>query len=81
MNKLAAQIEQMTSDQFYQFVTALCKAYLDPVHAAGACYCWECKNNPGLKTRTKGMLWCRQWRKEVKPDDFCSSGEPKEAGE
>lgn len=44
MNKLAAQIEQMTSDQFYRFVMALCKAYLDPIHAAGACYCRECKH-------------------------------------
>lgn len=51
---------------------------INPVHAAGACYCRECKNNPDLKTRTKGMLWCRQWHKEVKQDDFCSYGERRE---
>lgn len=74
MNELAAQIEQMTPDQFYQFVTALCKAYSDPVHAAGACYCWECANYK-LKNGTK---WCTLHMIRMHTDDFCSYGEPKE---
>ena len=40
--------------------------------------CKDCKNNPDLKTRTKGMLWCRKWRNEVNKTDFCSYGERKE---
>ena len=37
--------------------------------------CRECKHNPELKTRAKGMLWCRKWQKEVRKTDFCSYGE------
>lgn len=40
--------------------------------------CRDCKNNPDLKTRTKNMLWCRKWQKEVRKTDFCSYGERKE---
>lgn len=40
--------------------------------------CKECKNNPDLKTGTKGMLWCRKWQKEVRKTDFCSYGKRKE---
>lgn len=40
--------------------------------------CKDCKNNPDLKTRTKNMLWCRKWQKEVRKTDFCSYGERKE---
>ena len=40
--------------------------------------CKDCKNNPGLKTKTKDMLWCRKWQKEVRKTDFCSYGERKE---
>lgn len=45
---------------------------VDPVHAAGACYCRECK----------WIEKCMHHKEEeggiFGPDDFCSSGEPKE---
>lgn len=37
--------------------------------------CKDCKSNPNIKTLTKGMLWCRKFRAEVHPNDFCSYGE------
>lgn len=63
---------------------------IDPVHAAGVCYCWECKNyHPDVG-------WCdelsffydrdgdpcapyesTEW-KMFSENDFCSNGEPKE---
>lgn len=51
---------------------------IDPVHAAGGCYCWECKY------RTKDTQWTRAGfcgRRDAGPmmiacpDDYCSRGE------
>lgn len=50
---------------------------IDPVHAAGGCYCRECRHS-------LIDLSCRQYRicmkrpvcyRRVLPDDFCSRGE------
>lgn len=49
---------------------------IDPIHAAGGCYCRECKyrNDHGH---------CAHPRHEILPttypNDFCSYGEPREA--
>ena len=40
--------------------------------------CKDCKSNPNIKTLTKGILWCRKFRAEVHPNDFCSYGERKQ---
>lgn len=40
--------------------------------------CGECAKSPDIGTRTKGMRWCRNFRSEVKPADFCSQFEPKD---
>lgn len=40
--------------------------------------CGECAKSPDIGTKTKGMRWCRNFRKEVKADDSCSYFEPKE---
>jgi hypothetical protein len=40
--------------------------------------CKDCKSNPNIKTLTKGMFWCRKFRAEVHPNDFCSYGERKQ---
>ena len=62
MDELVLQMEKMIPG----------KAYLDPIHAAGACYCWECK----------WIEKCMHHKEEeggiFGPDDFCSYGEPKE---
>lgn len=53
---------------------------IDPVHAAGGCYCWECEY------RTKDTRWTRAGfcgRRDagsmmmVRPDDFCNRGKRK----
>ena len=40
--------------------------------------CSQCVNNPRIGTKTKGMVWCRKFRSEMRPDDFCSYGERRE---
>lgn len=49
--------------------------FIDPVHAAGGCYCWECKYWGVFLGGKEGS--CRRvgvliWRND---DDFCSRGE------
>ena len=46
---------------------------VDPVHAAGGCYCGECRK----AEYDGGYIWCRG--NAVKPNDFCSFGQRKEA--
>lgn len=46
---------------------------IDPVHAAGACYCWECRNYN--KPR---LGWCSHHMDRENPDDFCSWGKRRE---
>ena len=38
--------------------------------------CKDCKKNPDFqKTSGKHMVWCRQWRCEVRDTGYCSYGE------
>lgn len=46
---------------------------IDPVHASGACYCWECRNYN--KPR---LGWCSHHMDRENPDDFCSWGQRRE---
>ena len=46
---------------------------IDPVHAAGACYCRECRNYN--KPR---LGWCSHHMDRENPDDFCSYGQRRE---
>lgn len=46
---------------------------IDPVHAAGACYCRECRNYN--KPR---LGWCSHHMDRENPDDFCSWGKRRE---
>ena len=48
-------------------------ATIDPVHAAGACYCRECRNYN--KPR---LGWCSHHMDRENPDDFCSYGQRRE---
>lgn len=56
---------------------------IDPVHAAGACYCRECEHST-ITTGYNGYgRFCTIWGREfqpVKDNDFCSLGK-KKAGE
>ena len=56
---------------------------IDPVHAAGGCYCRECKFYYEHRTRKNKqiMRWCMKRdgaEFHVKPDDFCSYGRRRE---
>lgn len=46
-----------------------------PAPPIGRCY--ECANSPDIKTKTKGMRWCRRFRKEVEPGGYCDGFRPK----
>lgn len=49
---------------------------IDPVHAAGGCYCRECicATRPG-----DNLVYCDNLERDMMPDDFCSVGAKKEA--
>lgn len=51
---------------------------ISPVHAAGTCYCRECKYKEKAKVNVKGFLICPASGMEITDDDFCSYGEPRE---
>lgn len=48
---------------------------IDPVHAAGACYCWECRsyNKPRIG-------YCSHHMDKENPNDFCGYGVKKGEG-
>lgn len=48
---------------------------IDAVHAAGGCYCFECKRFD----RDTGEGFCNRWGKWTLCSDFCSRGQRKEA--
>jgi len=76
---LYKQIEQGATDFFDAFEDALQDTpTIDPVHAAGACYCKECEY-VGIYEAT-GNLYCKHQNgiSSPKPDDFCSYGRRKE---
>ena len=72
-------------DEFWGFavpVEEIDKApTIDPVHAAGGCYCRECKHWTGIALGMRCKLYSFPPNAWVysKPDDFCSRGQRKEA--
>lgn len=49
---------------------------IDPVHAAGGCYCEECTHLLRSNSSTEYHLCMRsRWPQKVDLDDFCSCGE------
>lgn len=78
MSDLTQKLEKLTPDQLHKFAIKVCKAYLDPVHAAGACYCSECM----FAIEKYGKLECINgisYRNTYNdPKMFCSYGKPKE---
>lgn len=49
---------------------------IDPVHAAGACYCKECIQSK----HDRGELYCVMFRQYRDNNDFCSYGKREEGG-
>ena len=55
------------------------RATIDPVHAAGACYCRECKHLlRDLSSREYHMCMRLRLPQKVDLDDFCSYGQRRE---
>lgn len=55
---------------------------IDPVHAAGGCYCKECIYYKSYEFPENGRIIYQcynssSYLEECKPDDFCSRGVPK----
>lgn len=55
---------------------------IDPVHAAGGCYCRECIYYKSYEFPESGRIIYQcynssSYLEECKPDDFCSRGVPK----
>ena len=50
---------------------------IDPVHAAGGCYCGECVNL-GSSVYDDDLCYCHYWGYSIREDDYCSRGERRE---
>ena len=53
---------------------------IDPIHAAGGCYCQECKK---FRRYTKNNITfgiCKRHNSEVGENDFCSYNDGKDGG-
>ena len=50
---------------------------IDPVHAAGGCYCGVCVNL-GSSVFDDDLFYCHYWGYSIYKDDFCSRGERRE---
>ena len=50
---------------------------IDPVHAAGGCYCGECVNL-GSSVYDDDLFYCHYWGYSIHEDDYCSRGERRE---
>lgn len=76
MNDIQRKLKGLTPKQFYDLVVKMCNAYLDPVHAAGACYCRECKYHHWEQEPEHGITihCCEIFNCKVRKDAFCSWG-------
>lgn len=51
---------------------------IDPVHAAGACYCNECKFACIGENEVEIWCYCKMTNRNINLTDFCSYGQLKE---
>ena len=51
---------------------------IDPVHAAGACYCWECRFADIGGNGVESWRYCKVKYRNIYPTDFCSYGQRRE---
>lgn len=80
-DELIKRLENMTPDQFYRLVMALCNSYLsntiDPIHAAGGCYCREC----GYKDSNACPAYDLPMNRTSPRIEFCNCGKRKDGRE
>lgn len=95
-NGLADTLPDFHTDKWRAIAVRLAKDFvqdikdqptIDPIHAAGGCYCRECvhfKPHPDNKFRGDKWFICdscplnTEYAPFVKPDDFCKWGKPRE---
>ena len=51
---------------------------INPVHAAGACYCWECRFADIGGNGVESWRYCKVKYRNIYPTDFCSYGQRRE---
>ena len=51
---------------------------IGPVHAAGACYCWECRFADIGGNGVESWRYCKVKYRNIFPTDFCSYGQRRE---
>lgn len=51
---------------------------IDPVHAAGACYCNECKFTCIGENEVESWCYCKMTNRNINLTDFCSWGQRRE---
>lgn len=51
---------------------------IDPVHAAGACYCNECKFTCIGENEAESWCYCKMTNRNINLTDFCSYGQRRE---
>lgn len=51
---------------------------IDPVHAAGACYCNECKFACIGENEVESWCYCKMTNRNINLTDFCSWGQRRE---
>lgn len=56
-----------------------CAPTIDPIHAAGGCYCRECVKFSRYTKTDPNFGICKRHNSEVGENDFCSYGKPEEA--
>lgn len=57
------------------------RATIDPVHAAGACYCRECRFADIGGNDVESWCYCKVKYRNIYPTDFCSYGQLREGSQ
>lgn len=68
-----AQIEEHTANDVLMIIQT--SPTIDPIRAAGGCYCGECKQSRA----EHGYLWCLRYDVQKQPNGFCDEGKTREA--
>lgn len=73
---------EMGPDELFHELGTVIEAFhelpqVDPVHAAGGCYCAECKNAKSVDIVGYSGLWCEHWNKPTPDKNFCGLGRKK----
>lgn len=84
-NTLKAQLKRlpMMSNWGEAFISILIdeQPTINPVHAAGACYCRECRFADIGGNDVESWCYCKVKYRNIYPTDFCSYGQLREGSQ